>query len=94
MEGLISVGGAKHHRLTFPVRGSGRSGRAPEGRGAGAQCLPTGRRRIDLTYQPGAERVITFISKAPAEINSRWETRVLTPWSPHGDRAAAETSLR
>lgn len=33
-KGLISVCGAKHHRLTFTVQGSGRSARAPEGRGA------------------------------------------------------------
>lgn len=81
-KGLISVSAAKHHRLTFTAQGSGRSGRAPEGRGAGAQCLPTGRRLIDLIYQHRA-RVLTFISKARAEINSQWEIQILTlrhPW--------------
>lgn len=34
-KGLISVGGAKHHRLTFTVQGSGRSARAPEDWGSG-----------------------------------------------------------
>lgn len=29
-KGLISVGGAKHHRLTFTVQGSGRSAQGPD----------------------------------------------------------------
>lgn len=68
-KGLISVSGAKHHRLTFTEHGSGWRAWAPEGHRAG--CLPTGRSLIDVSAQGGEleqiSSVIThIISKQPS----------------------------